>query len=112
MTTTHQTTRAGKVMLAASAVALVVSVLSGIRRELDADCQSRVNEHLILSQNARAAAAEQDRRAIDSLVNAVAEAQSPATIRQALDSYRKARTETDLDRARNPLPAPPSETCG
>lgn len=116
----------GVVVLTASVLALVLAFWSGYQVRDYARCQSAVSEALIQASNARATAAEQDRlsdrhesSATAELIRAVFTVQTPGervaaytTYRQALDTINAAREATQADRQANPLPAPPSQTCG
>lgn len=119
------------ILVALSVVALLVSVAQGIKNSDYERCQARTNDALIRAQQARAAIAEQDRAADtvatdaeDNLWKAVnanqklppAEAKSKSeeafhvflAERGRAEQMRKDAAE---DRARHPLPPPPSERC-
>jgi hypothetical protein len=98
-------------VLAASVIALLLAGLSGYRSATYARCQAGVNEQLVKATNARAAAAEQDRDAMDQLVTDVSNAKTADDSRNALARYRQTRAKADQDRRDHPLPSPPSEHC-
>ncbi len=91
-------------------VALVLSVVIGARQYQMTACQARYNEASNASQRARAAAAESDRVALDAMLIAVAD--SPREAIGAIRKYNAARAAADQQRQANPIPPPPSETCG
>lgn len=101
----------GLVLVVAALLALGGSVVTGYQQHAYAQCQAKVNEQLIRSTSARAAAAEQDHAALDEMIRAVSVATSREQSDSALAAYRKKRDEADEERKRNPLPAPPSQTC-
>lgn len=103
------------VILAASFVSLGMSWYTGAQRAEYQHCQAAVNDNLIRTQQARAAAAEQDRQAMDDLVAnilAASETRDPKGSLAALRAYLTARADADAQRAANPIPVPPSVTCG
>lgn len=103
------------VVLVASFVSLGVSWYTGAERAAYQRCQVAVNDNLIRSQQARALAAEQDRQAMDDLVAnvlAASETRDPGASLAALRDYLNARADADAQRAANPIPVPPSQTCG
>jgi hypothetical protein len=91
-------------------LALVASVLIGARQYEMTTCQAHYNEASNISQRARAEAAAVDRLALDRLLGAIAD--RPQDAIPAIRAYNVSRGEADAQRARNPVPAPPSETCG
>ena len=93
-----------------ASLVVAISLYAGQREYVQ--CQAAVNNALITAQVARAGAGEQDRDAMDRLVSDVTKATSPADSRAALARYQQTRAAADADRAANPLPAPPSQTCG
>lgn len=116
----------GVVVMVASVLAVLLAVNSTLQSSAYARCQSQVTEALIRSSTARAAAAEQDRQsdvkesaATAELIRTVFTAQTGperlaayATYRKALDDIAVTRAATEKQRKDNPLPAPPSQTCG
>jgi uncharacterized membrane protein YdfJ with MMPL/SSD domain len=102
----------GVIVLVASMLAVLGATYSGYRSASYAHCQARVNQALVVSQNARAQAAAQDRAALDRMVNDVVNAHSREESRAALDRYQATRRASDEERAKHPLPAPPSQVCG
>lgn len=115
----------GLALVVASVLALVMSLYSSYQSRRYASCQSAVSEALIQATNARAAAAEQDRRsdqdesaATAELIRTVFTVQTPAERIAAYGAYRKAldeinahRATAQAERVAHPLPAPPSQTC-
>lgn len=102
--------RAFRLVQLMAAAALLLSVWVGWQQYRMTKCQARYNEASATSTRARAAAAEADRQALDSLMLAVAE--QPRGAIQAVREYNAVRRVTDQQRAANPLPPPPSQTCG
>lgn len=118
--------RVGLLLVVASVLAIGMSAYTSYQSRMFAECQASVNEALIVAQNARADAAEQDRAsdreeslATAELIRAVFTARSQDDTRAAyltyanrLDEITSKRAETERTRQANPLPAPPSQTCG
>ena len=121
------------VLLAVSAAALALSVWSGIERQHQAAaledyarCQARVNDAIVSSTLARADAADQDRAsdraestATANLIQGVFTASSREQLQHVYALYEHSmgeiterRAAAEAQRRANPLPAPPSETCG
>ncbi len=123
---TDRSRTVGVVVMVASVLALVMAFYSSYRVRAYASCQSAVSEALIRATQATAEAAEQDRQsdreesaATAELIRTVFTVQTPAeriaaytSYREALDDINTARLTTEADRQANPLPAPPSQTCG
>ncbi|WP_433793929.1 hypothetical protein [Actinoplanes sp. CA-252034] len=97
----------GKVM---AGVALILSVFVAVQQYDMTACQARYNEASNASTRARAEAAEADRRAIDELLQVVAD--QPDSALGEVRRYNTARAVADEQRRRNPVPASPAETCG
>jgi len=93
-----------------AAVALVLSVGVGFKQYQLTGCIARYNEANNISQRARSEAADLDRQAQDQLFRAISD--DPQHAFDRLRQYNDTRAEADAQRARNPIPAPPSETCG
>jgi hypothetical protein len=91
-------------------VALLLSVWFGVQQYQLTKCQARYAEKSNTSQRARAEAAETDRRAQDALFRAIAD--DPTSAIASLRAYNQSRGIADAQRARNPVPAPPSTNCG
>lgn len=116
----------GILVLGLAIVSLIWSTVTGVQSFQYARCQAGVNEALVQTSVARAAAAEQDRdsdrdesAATAELIRTVFEVQTPAERIAAYTAYRKAldeinarRAEAEAQRTQNPLPAPPSAICG
>lgn len=97
-------------------LSLLLAVGVGVQQARLTSCLAAYNEASNLSSRARTEAAEADRKAVDDMVKAIAEARrapDPAgAVDQALGGYLQARAFADGQRAGNPLPGPPSQTCG
>lgn len=93
-----------------AAVALLLSIGIGYQQRQMTACQARYNEASNASQQARSLAAEADRQAVDELMRAVATNPRQALI--AIRAYNAKRDLADRQREANPVPPPPSETCG
>lgn len=102
--------RAFRLVQLMAAVALGLSLWIGVQQYRMTRCQAAYNEASATSTRARSAAAESDRQALDDLMRTVAE--QPRGAIQAVREYNAVRRMTDGQRAANPLPPPPSETCG
>ncbi len=117
--------RVGLLLVVASILAIIMSAYTSYQSRAFAECQAAVNEALIVAQNARADAAEQDRAsdreestATADLIRSVFSATTREESRAAYDRYaarlaeiNARRTATDKRRQDNPLPAPPSQIC-
>ncbi len=90
-------------------VALLVSVWLVVVQFRQNECLADYAEASATSQRARAAAAEQDRRAQDEVFRSVAA--NPRAAIETLRAYDAARRATDALRAANPVPEPPSTAC-
>lgn len=111
-----------------SLISLGIAGYTSYQSQAYAECQSDVNDSLVVALNARTDAAEQERlaerRADDAfavVMNALIgtpvkpEAERLAaleSLRAALNDQHRERAEADAARVRNPLPAPASRTCG
>lgn len=116
----------GLVLVVLSMLALAMSSWTSFQSRSYAACQSGVTEQLVRAQNARAEAAAQDRQidreesaATANLIIAVFSLQTGAERVAAYGDYRKTlddltarRAATERRRQDNPLPLPPSQTCG
>lgn len=100
-------TRVVKIM---ALTALVVSIYASVGQYRLTACVARYNERSNVSQRARAEAAETDRQAQDVLFRAIAD--DPRHAIDRIRAYNESRATADAQRASNPVPAPPSETCG
>ena len=115
----------GLALVVASLVALVLSGYSSYQTRAYSQCQSAVTEALIQASMARADAAEEDRRsdrdesrATALLIQTVFTATTSAERIAAYDTYAaelqridSRRMQTEDDRAKHPLPQPPSQAC-
>ncbi len=102
----------------AAIVSLVLALFVGLRQYQLADCLATYNDDNAKSSGQRLAAAEQDRKALDDMIGAVAAARSATSqadaqrqVSEAFDTYLKQRAEANEQRRRNPPPPPPSERC-
>ncbi len=97
-------------------VSLLIGLSVGVRQYQLTSCLATYNETTSQSTLLRSAAAEADRKAVDDMVRAIAEARRApdpaAAVDKALSGYLQARAFTDGQREGKPLPAPPSQTCG
>lgn len=93
-----------------AAIALIVSVGIAVQQYRLTGCVARYNERSNESQRARAEAADSDRKALDDMLQVVADDPRQAIV--AIRHYNDVRARADAQRANNPIPAPPSETCG
>lgn len=91
-------------------VALLLSLGIGVVQLRLTACQAAYAEASNASQRARAQAAEVDRQALDRVMRVVAE--NPRQGLAAVQEYNAARAAADAQRARNPIPEPPSSNCG
>lgn len=107
------------VQLAAVASLILATVLA-IKQYQFTGCLASYNEAFAKSSAARAAATEADRKAEDDMWQAFADAGNPQKVppaearkyaADAFQRYLKQRQQAREDRARNPLPAPPSQRC-
>ncbi len=73
-------------------------------------CQAKYAEASNTSQRARAEAAELDRQAQDRLFREIAE--DPQRTLEKLRDYNASRAVANAQRAKNPVPPPPSTNCG
>lgn len=73
-------------------------------------CQAKYAEASNASQRARAEAAELDRQAQDRLFQQIAA--DPSKGIEVLREYNEARAVANDQRAKNPVPPPPSTNCG
>lgn len=98
-------------LLGASLAAMFSSVYLGFEQIEHQKCQALVNDSFSRALSARTVAAEQDRSALDKMIEDVTKAKSPADTRAALELYRATRAKADQERKEHPLPRPASETC-
>lgn len=82
----------------------------GVEDSRQTECNARYNEAAARSQQARAAAAESDRKALEVLVRSLVDDQT-GDGRQRVDEYLAAIERTDEERRRNPVPPPPPDLC-
>jgi hypothetical protein len=115
----------GVLLVAASILALLLSVFTSYKADAYARCQSAVFDQLVMVSTARADAAEQDRRsdreesqATALLIQGVFAGTTTAERLAVYDAYVKTLADINADRdaaakerAAHPLPGPPSQTC-
>jgi hypothetical protein len=98
-------------------VSLALALFVGVKQYRLADCLARYNDDQAASSGQRLIAAEQDRKALDEMIGAIAGArsvppeQAQTQVNGALDTYLAARRGADEQRRRNPPPPPPSQRC-
>lgn len=102
------TTRAVQVI---AVLSLFLSLVVGGRQYALADCLANYNDQQARASGQRLEAAEEDRQALDTMVSAVVNAKERGDAARALVTYLETRRQSDLKRAQNPPPAPPSEAC-
>jgi hypothetical protein len=99
-------------------LSLLASLFVGVKQYELTSCLAGYNDASNANSKARAAAAAEEREALDTMISAIAEAQSvPAmsrqtAVKQAFDQYLRSRAYIDGKREVLPLPEPPSQTCG
>lgn len=109
---------ATRIMKAIALISLLVGLGVAVKTQQLAQCQAAYAEASNAASRQRNEAAEADRKALDDMVYAIVSAggrppaEAGAVVGQALKSYLSARELADKRRAENPLPAPPSTTCG
>ncbi len=96
---------------------LFLALFVGLRQYALADCLSTNVTDSANASAERLKAAEQDRKALDDMIGAIAGArsatpeQAQAQVNAALDTYLDVRRQSDEQRRRNPPPPPPSQAC-
>lgn len=107
-----------RVIQVVAIASLLLALFVGLRQYSLADCLSRYNDDNAKSSGQRLEAAEQDRKALDDMIGAVAAARSATSpadaqrqVKTAFDTYLQQRAEANEQRRRNPPPPPPSERC-
>lgn len=101
---------ADRIVKAMAVIALVVSMGLLVKHYQLTNCLARYNEQSNASQRARADAADTDRAAQDKLFLQIAD--DPRHAFDKVRAYNISRAAADAQRASNPIPPPPSETCG
>lgn len=97
---------------------LLIGLSVGIRQYNLTGCLAQYNDATNKATAARTEAAAADRKALDDMVQAIVDAralspeQAQAAVNKALTGYLVARASADGQRKGNPLPGPPSQTCG
>lgn len=82
----------------------------GVQDNQQTECNARYNERQARSQQARAEAAERDRKALNDLVRSLVD-DNTSDGRQQVDRYLETIEQTDAERERNPVPPPPADLC-
>lgn len=103
---------ATRVLKLVAIVSLLLGLAVGVQQAQLTACLAAYTEAANVSSKARTEAAEGDRKALDDMVKSIAGAKDSATVKDALSTYLQARAFADGQRASNPLPGPPSQTCG
>lgn len=101
----------GWALFVVSIVVVAWSAYLGVQQVEYIRCQSKVNDSFSRALKARTDASQQDRNAMDRLVEDISNAKAPGDAKAALDRYRETRTKADADRNKNPLPEPASSAC-
>lgn len=91
-------------------VTLGLCLVLGFKQYNLTQCQAAYAEASNTSQRARAAAAETDRQAQDTLFQQIAD--QPRDSIKALREYNQSRADANAQRAKNPIPPAPSTNCG
>lgn len=104
----------------AAVASLVLAIVVGVRQYELASCLADYNNAAAAATSARSAAADQDRQAEDAMWQAFADASDPKKVppaqaqKYAMDAFNRflaSRRSAQDQRAHNPLPRPPSQTC-
>lgn len=99
-------------------MSLLASLFVGVKQYELTACLAQYNEASNANQQLRAAAAAEEREALDGLISSIDDARSKSAAdgRQALDrafdDYRETRARIEGKREVAPIPGPPSQTCG
>lgn len=99
-------------------LSLMASLFVGVRQYSLTACLAEYNEASNANQQLRAAAAAEERDALDDLIAAIDEARSVPAVNAraaldiAFDDYRETRARIEGKREVSPIPGPPSQTCG
>lgn len=107
-------TRAFKVIAICS---LLLALFTGVKQYRLATCLAEYSDATNANSRARATATAQDRKAVDDVILAIADARSkpPAEAKAAVDKafadYKAARAFADGARSVSPIPDPPSAHC-
>ncbi len=88
---------------------LVAVIFLGYQQHRSQECFQRYADAQAVTTAARANAAEQDRQAQSRLYMDIAT--RPEHSIAALNAYLRSQRETDSQRAKNPIPPPPSAVC-
>lgn len=110
--------RTYRIFQAIAIASLLIGLSVGIKQYNLTACLTAYNEASNKATEQRSEAAAADRKALDDMIGTFAGARNlppgeagPAVVK-ALDDYIAARKAADEQRRSNPLPAPPSQTCG
>lgn len=90
---------------------LLLSLAVGAKQYELASCLATYNNAQARANGPRIQAAEDDRQAMDELVNRIVTAKSRADSAAAFQDYVAKRRIANETRAKNPPPPPPSEVC-
>lgn len=93
-------------------VSIVAVILLTFQQQRQVECNARYNERKAASDQARAEAYAEDRRAFDTMIEQLlAPNQQPGAGRKILEEYRRTIAESDRKRAEHPVPPPPPNLC-
>lgn len=99
-------------------VSLAGGIWLGVEQRRLTNCVAAYSNAQNANTKFRAEAAAEERESLDTMISAIAEAQSvPANMRQAavadaFQEYLRTRAYLDGKREVSPIPDPPSQTCG
>lgn len=106
-----------RVMQFVAIASLILAMFVGLRQFQLTNCLADWQDANVAIAQQRNAAAESDRKALDTLVSAIVNArslpaaQARATVDNALDTYLRTRAYADGQRAASPLQSAPSVSC-
>jgi hypothetical protein len=80
------------------------------RQQDQVQCSARYNARSAAAQQARAEAADRDRRALTALLRSLVD-DTPGDARAEIERYLDTIEETDRERQANPVPPPPADLC-
>lgn len=82
------------------------------RQSVYIECQARVNDQLVRALKARSDSAQARNDATDALIDAILLAKSREEVAHIFATWKASKDKAADDRTSNPLPEPPSDTCG
>jgi hypothetical protein len=93
-------------------LSIVAVLVLTFQQQRQVECNARYNERKAASDQARAEAYAEDKRALEKMVRDLLEPnQPPGNGRKILDEYLATIAESDRKRAEHPVPAPPPNLC-